>query len=56
MIEQLPEQQQIILKELKLNGKSIRELSLELKLSEAAVKTTAHRAYKTLSDLLEVTL
>lgn len=50
----LNEDQRKVLYALKFEGKSIREVSFEMALSEAAVKVTAHRAYARLYDLLEI--
>lgn len=55
-IEKLPEQQQLILKGIKIDGKSIKDLSIELSMSESAVKVAAHRAYKSVAETLEVFL
>lgn len=48
----LSEEQRRILCAIKLDGKSIREISMEFSLSESAVKVTAHRAYKLLFETL----
>lgn len=53
-IAALTEDQKSILISLKIDGKSIKDISRELSLSESAVKIIAHRAYKTLFKELGV--
>jgi len=52
-LEILPEKQKLVVQKLKLEEKSIKEISAELKMSESAVKVTAHRAYKKLLKVME---
>ncbi len=53
MIAELPERQSRVVELLKLDGLSIREAAARLGMSEAAVKVTAHRAYKALETNLK---
>ncbi len=53
-VASLSDDQRSILCALKLEGKSIRQVSSEMAMSEAAVKVAAHRAYARLFDLMEV--
>jgi len=46
-------QQEIIVK-MKIEGKTAKQTALELEMTESAVKTAAHRAYKLLKEFLEV--
>ena len=46
-------QQEIIIK-MKVEGKTAKQTALELEMSESAVKTAAHRAYKLIKEFLEV--
>jgi RNA polymerase sigma-70 factor, ECF subfamily len=55
-LNSLTDDQRKILCAIKLEGKSIKEVSLEFSLSESAVKVAAHRAYKQLSQHLGVTI
>ena len=52
----LNDDQREIIIALKINGQSIKEIADSKKMSESAVKTTAHRAYKSLSITLGVDL
>lgn len=47
-LERLPEKQRHVIDLLKMKGLSIRKAAEQLNMSEAAIKVTAHRAYKTL--------
>src|SRR5262249_15122369 len=49
-LAQLPERQRLILQLLKHEGLSIREVSEQLQMSEAAVRVAAHRAYEGLKN------
>lgn len=53
-LEQLPEKQRLAVDLLKLQGYSIKEAALKLKMTEAALKVTAHRAYEALRRKFEV--
>lgn len=53
-MESLSNDQRQILCALKLDGKSVREISAEMSMSESAVKVAAHRAYARLYELMEV--
>tara|TARA_Y100001960_G_C14738697_1_gene861716 strand:+ start:1361 stop:1897 length:537 start_codon:yes stop_codon:yes gene_type:complete len=46
-------QQEIIVK-MKVEGKTAKQTALELEMTESAVKTSAHRAYKLIKEFLEV--
>jgi RNA polymerase sigma-70 factor (ECF subfamily) len=48
----LPERQREVVRALKLGDESVREVSARLKMSESAVKVTAHRGYRALRRLL----
>jgi RNA polymerase sigma-70 factor (ECF subfamily) len=48
----LPERQRDVVTALKLGDESVREVSARLKMSESAVKVTAHRGYRALRRLL----
>lgn len=48
----LPESQQKIVRSLKIDGRSVKETAQSMKMSESAVKVTAHRAYKKLKEKL----
>ena len=52
-LSRLPEKQRRAVNLLKLEGMSIREAALELQMTEAALKVTAHRAYKALRKAFE---
>lgn len=49
MLESLPEKQKKILTLMKIEGYSVAETALAVKMSVSAVKVAAHRAYKSLS-------
>ena len=51
-LEQLPPKQQAIVRGLKLEDKSVRDMAERLKMSESAVKISAHRGYKAIKDWL----
>ncbi len=52
----LPEKQKLVVEHLKLEGMSVKETALKTRMSEAAVRVTAHRAYLALKKrLAEVT-
>lgn len=51
-LESLPERQREVVRSLKFNDESVKEVSARLKMSESAVKVTAHRGYKALRRLL----
>ena len=48
----LPERQREVIDALKFQDQSVREVAGRLKMSESAVKVTAHRGYRTLKRLL----
>jgi RNA polymerase sigma-70 factor (ECF subfamily) len=48
----LPERQRDVVTALKLGDESVRDVSARLKMSESAVKVTAHRGYRALRRLL----
>jgi len=50
----ISDKQQKILSKMKIEGKTAKETAKEVKMSESAVKTSAHRAYKILKEFLEV--
>ncbi|MCB1193414.1 MAG: sigma-70 family RNA polymerase sigma factor [Leptospiraceae bacterium] len=50
-VGELPEKQRVIFKMLKIDGLSIKEVSLKTGYSESNVKVTAHRVYKRLKKL-----
>jgi RNA polymerase sigma-70 factor, ECF subfamily len=52
----LSDDQQNILKGLKFDGKSIKELAVELSMTVSAVKVAAHRAYKIIAEDLGMDL
>ena len=52
-LDALPERQRQVVLMLKVNEYSVKEVSKELKISVANVKTTAHRAYKSLREKLQ---
>jgi len=51
-LESLPERQREVVKALKLQDESVKEISERLGMSQSAVKVTAHRGYKALRRLL----
>src|SRR5262249_2477759 len=51
-LEALPERQRDIVRALKLEDKSVKDVSAELGMSPSAVKVAAHRGYKALRRLL----
>lgn len=51
-LEALSGRQKAVVKMLKLQGFTVRDTARELNMSEAAVKVTAHRAYKALAKIL----
>lgn len=52
-LARLPENQRRAVNLLKIEGRSIKEAAQELKMTESALKVTAHRAYKTLRKEFE---
>ncbi len=48
LLSVLPEKQKALLRKLKLEGKSVKEVSAEFGMSETALKVNVHRAMKTL--------
>jgi RNA polymerase sigma-70 factor (ECF subfamily) len=48
----LPTRQRQVIEQLKFEDRSVREVAGRLKMSESAVKVTAHRGYRTLRRLL----
>lgn len=50
MMRTLPKKQRTIVTMLKIKGFSIKETALAMKMSESAVKVSAHRAYKLLTQ------
>ncbi len=52
-LEQLPEKQQQLIRRVKLEGYSIKEVANELSMTEAAVKVAVHRAYKQLQTIVK---
>lgn len=55
-LENLPDRQKHIVTKLKLEGHSIKEIALDLGMSESAVKVDAHRAYKKILKIMESNL
>jgi RNA polymerase sigma-70 factor (ECF subfamily) len=53
-MEELPERQKNVITLLKVNGYSLKEAADKLKMTEGAVKVTAHRAYNALRKKLEI--
>jgi RNA polymerase sigma-70 factor (ECF subfamily) len=53
-LERLPDRQRQVIDLIKLKGFSIREAAQEMKMSEAALKVAAHRAYGALRRAYEV--
>jgi RNA polymerase sigma-70 factor (ECF subfamily) len=53
MLRTLPKKQRTIVTKLKIEGFSIQETALAMKMSESAVKVSAHRAYKMLTQKAE---
>lgn len=54
ILSSLSEDQREIVVALKINGRSVKEVAEQLKMTESAVKTSAHRAYKAMSIKLGV--
>lgn len=52
-IDKLPAKQAKIIKLMKIDGYTAKEVGIKLDMSESAVKVTAHRAYKTLKETIE---
>lgn len=52
-IEELPQKQKNVVTLMKIEGLSVKEVAKECNMSESAVKTTAHRAYKMLKLIIE---
>lgn len=52
-VDRLPEKQRNVVKLLKLQEYSVKEVASNLNMTESAVKVTAHRAYKSLRVKLE---
>ncbi len=52
-LSRLPERQRRVVSLLKLEGRSIREAAKELKMTESALKVTAHRGYRALREQFE---
>jgi RNA polymerase sigma-70 factor, ECF subfamily len=53
-MSKISDKQKKIIHKMKFEGKTVKETALEVKMSESAVKTSAHRAYKILKEFLEV--
>jgi len=53
-VAMLPARQREVVQSLKLQEESVREVAGRLRMSESAVKVTAHRGYRTLKRLLGV--
>ena len=53
-VRSLPARQRDVIEGLKFKDESVREVAGRLKMSESAVKVTAHRGYRTLKRLLGV--
>jgi RNA polymerase sigma-70 factor (ECF subfamily) len=51
-VQSLPPRQRDVIERLKFKDESVREVAGELKMSESAVKVTAHRGYQRLKRLL----
>ncbi len=49
-IDKLPEKQKKIIELMKIEGYTAKEVAKKLNMSESAVKTSAHRTYKTLKE------
>ena len=52
-VRSLPARQREVIEGLKFKDQSVRDVAGQLKMSESAVKVTAHRGYKMLRRLLE---
>ena len=55
-LEKLPEPQRTIIRFLKLEGFSVKQVAGKLKMTESAIKTSAHRGYKRLKNIFESTV
>jgi RNA polymerase sigma-70 factor (ECF subfamily) len=53
-MQQVSIKQQEIIVKMKVEGKTAKQTALELEMTESAVKTAAHRAYKLIKEFLEV--
>lgn len=53
-MQQVSTKQQEIIVKMKVEGKTAKQTALELEMTESAVKTAAHRAYKLIKEFLEV--
>jgi RNA polymerase sigma-70 factor (ECF subfamily) len=53
-MQQVSTKQQEIIVKMKVEGKTAKQTALELDMTESAVKTAAHRAYKLIKEFLEV--
>ena len=52
-VASLPARQRMVIEQLKFKDQSVRDVAGQLKMSESAVKVTAHRGYRVLRRLLE---
>jgi RNA polymerase sigma-70 factor, ECF subfamily len=52
-VASLPPRQRVVIEQLKFEDQSVRDVAGQLKMSESAVKVTAHRGYRVLRRLLE---
>jgi RNA polymerase sigma-70 factor, ECF subfamily len=52
-VASLPVRQRMVIEQLKFKDQSVRDVAGQLKMSESAVKVTAHRGYRVLRRLLE---
>jgi RNA polymerase sigma-70 factor (ECF subfamily) len=50
LLARLPEAKRRLVREVKLEGRAIADISAETGLSESAVKVTVHRALKSIAD------
>jgi RNA polymerase sigma-70 factor (ECF subfamily) len=53
-VASLPTKQRVVIEELKFKDQSVREVATRMKMTESAVKVTAHRGYRVLRRLLGV--
>lgn len=51
-VSSLPSRQRDVIEQLKLRDRTVREVAADLRMSESAVKVTAHRGYRVLRRLL----
>jgi RNA polymerase sigma-70 factor (ECF subfamily) len=55
LLDELPEKQRLIITLMKLEGLSIKEVSIKMNMTESSVKVTAFRGYETLKRLKGIT-